>query len=495
MTNRRDFLKAAAAGAFAGIFSNPGVFASAAGTSKKRKPNVVLFFVDDMGCNDVGCYGENRIKTPNIDRLAEQGMKFTNAHAPAAICTPSRYGLLTGRYCWRTWLKRGVIANTPLLVEPGSFTMASLFKDQGYKTACIGKWHLGTRMYPPNDFDGETHFRPPIHPGPNEIGFDYFFGLPVGHFYPPYVYMENDTIFRHDPEDPVRLIQSPEAGIRGYLQEGGSDARWNEDEVLSDLTIRARQYIKDNRDEPFFLYFPTSSPHTPYTPAGKFKGKSDVGDYGDFVMETDWSVGQIIETLKECGVENDTLFIFTSDNGGVDDSTPAFTEYNYNPNGKWRGDKGDIYEGGLRVPFVAKWPGRIKAGSQSGQLTVLTDMLATLAAVLDVEIPEYAGPDSCNILPAFFGNENLHRDRGIVLHSRGGMFAIIRGDWKYIHGSGDGEFVPGNHPTPDQDTEGQLFNLKTDPYETNDRIKEYPEKARVLRNLLVKYYSQGNSKD
>lgn len=483
------------ASVMSGCASHPSSAAERIVVDKQRHPNVVFIVTDDLGWNDVGCYSDDaRVKTPNIDKLAEQGMRFTNAHAPASICTPSRFSLLTGTYCWRTWLKRSVIANTPLLIQPDSETLPSLFKDNGYKTACIGKWHLGTRTTPPGQFDPQTHFIPPIRPGPNEVGFDYFFGLPVGHFYPPYIYLENHDIYNYDPDDPVKLVRDKKAGHRGYLQEGGQAARYQPEEVLPDITRQAVKYVHDHKDERFFLYFATSSPHDPYTPSARFKGKSELGDYGDFMMETDWAVGEIVKAVKQSGIENETLIIFTSDNGGEDAERPAFKKFSFNPNGKWRGDKGDIYEGGLRIPFIARWPGVIKAGEESNQLFGFNDMSATFAGLLSKELAASAGPDSYNVFDAFLGTESLNRERGLVLHSRGGMFAVIRGDWKYIHGQGNGEFTKGWHPAPDESTKGRLFNLKEDPYETDDVITTYPEMATELQAILKKYYLDGRSR-
>ncbi|MFA5292993.1 MAG: arylsulfatase [Phycisphaerae bacterium] len=488
--NRRDFLKNSIAGISSLAFFGPSLAeAISSSAGNRKKTNVILILTDDLGWNDVGCYGQGRIKTPNIDKLARQGMRFTNAHAPTSICTPSRFALLTGKYCWRTSLKKGVIGHKPLLIEPGSITLPSIFKQCGYQTACIGKWHLGMRDKSTGKFDPDTHYVPPIKPGPNDIGFDYFFGLPIGHFYPPGIYMENDSIYKYDPNDPLVLAKSKEE-----LEHGAEAARYKKDQVIGDLTKKAVEYISKNKDEQFFLYFAPSSPHDPYAPSQKFKGKSKLGDYGDFVMETDWAVGEIIKSLEKNKIDDETLIIFTSDNGGENAANAALKEYNYNPNGKWRGDKGDIYEGALRIPFIARWPGVIKAGQKNDQLLGFNDMLATFAAMLGRDIPSVAGPDSYNVFDTFKGKQNLYPERGLILHSRGGLYAIIEGDWKYIHGQGNGERVKGGYPAPDQPAQGQLFDLKNDPYESADMYSQRPEIVNKLQNLLKEYYVNGKSR-
>ncbi|HBG26024.1 MAG: hypothetical protein A2Y10_03860 [Planctomycetes bacterium GWF2_41_51] len=489
LQNRRDFIKSSIIG-----LSSLSIFGHLANAKMKisggnKNPNVILIFTDDLGWNDVGCYGENRIKTPNIDKLARQGMRFTNAHTPTSICTPARFALLTGKYCWRTPLKTGVVAHKPLLIEPGSFTLPLVFKQGGYKTACIGKWHLGLRSRSSGKFDPQTHYVPPIEPGPNDIGFDYFFGLPVGHFYPPSVYMENKSIYKYDPKDPLVLAKSKHG-----IETGAKAARYEKEEMLGDLTKKAVEYINKNKDERFFLYFAPSAPHDPYAPSKKFKGKSKVGDYGDFVMETDWAVGEIIKSLEKNKIDNETLIIFTSDNGGENAARDAFKNYNYNPNGKWRGDKGDIYEGGLRIPFIARWPGVIKSGQTNQQLFGFNDMLATFAAMLGKEIPDGAAPDSYNVYDAFRGTQNIHSERGLVLNSRGGLYAIIKGKWKYIHGQGKGERVKEGYLTPEQPTIGQLFDLENDPYESKDLCSQHPEIVNKMQDLLKDYYVKGKSR-
>ncbi len=494
MINRRRFLQTTGS-MFLGssLLSLNSCFSVVSKKKLHEKPNVIFFLTDDLGYNDIGCYGNERIKTPNIDSLAKQGILFTDAHTPASICTPTRYGLLTGRYCWRTWLKKGVIGNNPLMVEPGRYTLPRLFKDQGYSTSCIGKWHLGTRMTPPNSFDGETHFRPPIYPGPNEIGFDYSFILPVGHFYPPYIYLQNHSIYKYDPDDPVRLVKSEKAGIRGYLQNGGTDARYDDHNVTTDITNQAVKFIDKQGKKPFFMYFATSSPHDPYTPAKRFRGKSKLGIYGDFIAEIDWSLGQIVKQLKEQNIYDNTIIIFSSDNGGENREREVFKRYNHNPNGLWRGHKGQIYEGSNRVPFIIRWPNNCSGGQKSDNLIMLNDMLAAFAAFFGKELPEGEGPDSQNMLNTLKGMADTIPRKNSIFHSRAGMFAIRDGCWKYIHGRGDGDWKQGNYPTPDQKGDGQLYNLKIDPMESNNLYSEHPDMVSKLQSLLIKCYNSGKS--
>ena len=343
---------------------------------------------DDLGYGDLSCYGAEKVRTPEIDSLSRQGVLFTDAHSPSAVCTPTRYGVLTGRYCWRTHLKYDCLfGHDPLLIEPDRPTVASLLRSAGYATACVGKWHLGFGKSQP-DWNGE------LKPGPLETGFDYYFGVPVTNAQAPYVYVENHRVVNLDPRDPIRLGPDSKTNV----MEGGKAARFKPEELALVQTRKAVDYIERNRDRRFFLYFTPTNVHGPYTPNPRFRGTSECGVYCDSIRELDWSVGEILRTLDKCGLAGNTLVIFTSDNGGL--YTRDAYDRGHRCNLDLLGQKTDVWEGGHRVPFLARWPNRIQAGARSDELICLVDFMATAAAVTGVQLPYEAGPDSCNVLPA-----------------------------------------------------------------------------------------------
>ncbi|MBL7114056.1 MAG: arylsulfatase, partial [Bacteroidales bacterium] len=447
-------------------------------------PNIVFIMADDLGYGDLGCYGAEKIHTPNIDRLADEGMQFTDAHSGSAVCTPTRYGVLTGRYCWRSWLKNWVLwENMPLLIDITRLTVASMLRQQGYTTACIGKWHLGWGVETDHGWDGD------VKPGPLEVGFDYFFGVPHSHNSPDFlkVFMENHRIIGLNPGDDIHDEEVMKR-VRRNLEETAIN--------LSEVVVR---FIEENKNRPFFLYYPTTNIHSPITPNERFKVMSEAGQYGDFVVEFDWAVGEIISALDRLNLTENTLIFVTSDNGG----TLEATEFGHQSNAPWRGSKKQIYEGGHRIPFIVRWPGKVEPGSVCDVTICLTDLMATCAAIIQYPLPRDAAEDSYNILPLLLGQtyEGPIRE-ATVHHSVSGMFAIRQGKWKLIEGLGNGgpeigpetdvsaegqpkrDTITGDFkdlvyyfPPPPQpgagEPEGQLYDLESDPGETNNLWNEH----------------------
>ena len=473
MLARRDFLKTAA---LAPLTLNA---ASA--------PNIVYILADDLGWGDLECYNpESRIPTPSIAKLARQGMRFTDMHSPSAVCTPTRYGIMTGRYCWRTSLKNGVLwGYSPNLIEGGRMTVASLLKSRGYHTACFGKWHLGL-----GDLE-KADYSKPLHPCPNDHGFDYFFGIPASLDMEPYLYIENDRAV----EQPTAHTPGQDSPRGVFWRPGPIAPGLKIDQVLPDLTTRAAKYIQDRAkqpDKPFFLYLPLTGPHTPWVPLQKFRGKSKAGDYGDFVTQVDDSVGQVLRALKDANLETNTLVIFTSDNGAH--WTPEDKEkFPHRANAHWRGQKSDIHEAGHRVPFIVRWPGSVKPGSSSSQLGCLTDLMATVADIAGVTLPRGAGEDSFSLLPALKGSKGSRE--AIVHHSANGTFAIRKGEWKLILGRGSGGFTAPVkiEPKPGEPA-GELYRLTRDPLEQDNQYLRHTQTVAELTALLERYKSSGHSR-
>lgn len=463
--------------------------AAAVGTAEalQRPPNVVYILADDLGWGDLGCYNpDSAIPTPHADRLAREGIRFTDMHSPSAVCTPTRYGILTGRYAWRTRLERGVLwGYSPNLIEPGRMTVASLLRDRGYRTAVIGKWHLGLGE------QERTDYRRPLRPGPLDHGFEYFFGIPASLDMDPYLYVENDRAVQL-PTDRTEGRNQP----RGVFWRPGAIAPgFRLEHVLETLTDRAVRCIRAQSSErPFFLYVALTSPHTPWLPGPRFRGKSKAGDYGDFVAETDDALGRILRALDEAGLSRDTLVILTSDNGAH--WTPEDkAHYAHRANAGWRGMKADIWEAGHRVPFLARWPGRIRPGTTSDHLGCLTDLMATLAEILGVELPPEAAEDSFSMLGALLARPNLPPRPAVVLHSSEGMFAIREGPWKLIRGLGSGGFSePRRVEQKPGEPAGQLYHLGRDPGETVNLYEKHPEVVIRLETLLAEVRRKGPSR-
>jgi arylsulfatase A-like enzyme len=456
-------------------------------------PNVVVILADDLGQGDLGCYNpESKIPTPHMDRIAATGMQFHDAHSPSSVCTPTRYGLLTGRYCWRTELKRGVLNGySPMLMKPGRWTLATLLKQQGYHTGCVGKWHLGLGS------QAKADYSKPLTPGAVEHGFDYFYVIPASLDMDPYLWVHNlravELPTLHDPGSKRRWD-----GGAGFWRAGPRAPSFHQEDVLPTIVEKSVEFLdrhaEEKPDEPFFLYVPFSAPHTPWLPTAEFQDKSQAGHYGDFTTQVDWSVGQITAALDRLNLSDNTLLIVTSDNGShwrIKD----IQQYDHQAHNGRRGMKSDIHEGGHRIPFLVRWPGRIEPGSQSYQTICLTDLMATLAAVVDVPLPEDAGEDSYNLLPAFRGKTLDGAIREATVHHSGqGMFAIRRGPWKLVRGLGSGGFTEPRQvkPTPGG-PEGQLYNLLEDPAEKNNLWQSRQDVVGQLSALLDRYIQQGHS--
>lgn len=458
-----------------------------------NSPNIIYILADDLGYGDISSYNPNcAFKTPNIDRLASEGVRFSDAHSGSSVCTPTRYSILTGRYAWRSSLANGVLwSYDKHLIKPERTTVASLLKKQGYNTACIGKWHLGLD-WTRDTLTNEVDFSAGIQNGPNVYGFDYFYGITASLDIPPYVYLENT----HITALPDSII--PANGGKGFWRQGHLGSDFNHEEVLQNLTNKTVTYIKNqNKDKPFFVYFPLPAPHTPILPTEKFLGKSNTNEYGDFVLQLDDVLGQIMAVLKEKEMEDNTLVIFTSDNGCSPMADfKELESFGHNPSYIFRGAKADIYEGGHRIPFIAKWPAKIPKGIVSDQTICLSDLLATCSAITEYEMDDQTAEDSYNILPALMDEKYEGKIReATVHHSINGSFAIRKGKWKLIFCSGSGGW---SYPTPSEIKSlnlppVQLFNIEIDPGEQNNLNADYPDIVIDLTELMKKYIENGRS--
>ncbi|REK08224.1 MAG: sulfatase [Planctomycetota bacterium] len=457
----------------------------------EERPNVVLIMADDMGYGDPGCYqSASKIPTPNIDRLAREGMRFTDAHTPSAVCTPTRYGLLTGCYSWRTRLKRGVLNGySRALIEPGRLTLASLLAEQGYRTGCVGKWHLGMGNAEPADYSK------PLKPGPNAVGFDESFVIPASLDMPPYVFVKNEraTVF---PSEQVADSKMRRHGGGGYWRGGAIAPGFEFVDTLPTLTDEAVKFVnaQDNK-APFFLYFPLPAPHTPWMPTEEFRGRTKVGYYGDFVTQVDATIGQVLDALDEKKLADNTLVIFTSDNGAH--WLPSdIEEFGHRANADWRGQKADIWEGGHRVPFIVRWPGIVQPGSKSDQLVCLTDCMATLAELAGHKLADDEGEDSYSFLSVLRSSPPDGTLRQAIVHQSGdGTLAIRQGPWKLATKLGSHGFSqPKNVEPREGGPRGQLYHLGKDPAETTNRWLEEPQVVERLESLLTRYQQQGHSR-
>ena len=510
--NRRSFLKKVAAGT--AVAAAPR-WLRAGDAPAGKKPNVLFILADDIGYGDLGCQGAVKVKTPNLDRLASQGVRFTDAHSPSSMCTPTRYAFITGRYAWRNPpTARGVLSGeAPLSVAPGTFTVAAAMKQAGYATGIVGKWHLGLG-------EGKTNYNVEIKPGPLDLGFDYAFIMPATGDRVPCVYVENRRVVGLDPSDPISLDYSvsrgdPESFVLGVPRigkmTGGKAALWKDEEQASTYVKKAVAFIEQHKDEPFFLYLATHDIHVPRVPNARFKGTSQAGVRGDTIHSLDWTVGEVLATLDRLNLSDNTLVIFTSDNGGVLDANGPDKEHGGTVetnnghlfNGPLRGQKGQLYEGGHRVPFIARWPGRIQPGRTADDLIAHVDMLATFAAVGGVQLPDDAAPDSFNELPALLGEIGGRPVRDhLVVHSGSGQLAIRQGPWKLIPA---GQAVAPKKPKKATKAEkagkrqgpggqGELFNLADDLPETNNLIAAQPEIAAKMQAMLQTIRESGHSR-
>ncbi len=476
------------------IFSQPDqIFATDA-----ARPNVIIILADDLGYGDIGCYGAlpEHVLTPTMDRLASQGLRFTDAHAPSSVCTPSRYSLLTGEYAFRNQLADGVIAgDAPLSITPGSFTLPAMFQKNGYATAFVGKWHLGLAHGGDTiDWNGD------IKPGPVEIGFDHAFFMPSTGDRVPTVLIRDHRVENLDPADPIRvnykkkigneptgkenpeeatvLLGANNEGHQGTITKGvsrigwmtgGQAARWTDAELMNRLNAEAVCFIQDNQLKPFFLYFATHDIHEPRVPATNYVGQSGCGIYGDQIMELDHAVNLVLKTLDDLKIADNTLVILSSDNGGSLTDMKAYQYgvranlHGHRVNGVLRGGKYSVWEGGTRVPMIVRWPGHVPAGNVSPALVSLTDMEASLARLIGVKLPEKAATESVDVLDALLGKSPVGR-KELLEHKSGKACALREGNWKFI--------------------DGKLFDLSRDLSETNNLAKEQPERTKAMAARL-----------
>ena len=468
-----------------------------------RKPNIVYILADDLGYGDVSCLNENgRINTQNINSIAKEGMIFTDAHSGSAVCTPTRYGVVTGRYAWRTKLKSGVLGGwSKPLMSAERMTVASMLKENGYNAGCVGKWHLGWEWALTNEnadvenWEADARnvdFTQPIKQGPTDMGFEYYFGIPASLDMAPYVYVENDRVTAL----PDRIV--PRSEGKKFWRKGTIAPDFEHIGVLPKITKKAVNFINaQSDDKPFFMYFPLSAPHKPIMPGKEFQGKSGLNEWGDFVLQVDWTVGQILKALKQKGFEDNTLIILTSDNGATPGADFAYLrKLGHDPSYVFRGHKADIFEGGHRMPFIAKWPGKIKPGSTSGETICLTDLMATAADIVEYKLPDNAGEDSVSILPALLSKKYKKPLReATVHHSANGSFSIRKAKMKLelCPGSGGWSYPTPNSPEAKTLPPVQLYDLKKDIDETTNVQHKHPGKVKELTDLLQSYVDRGRS--
>ncbi|QPH39042.1 sulfatase family protein [Pedobacter endophyticus] len=472
----------------------------------QKKPNVIIIYADDLGYGDLSCYGATKISTPNIDALAKKGLRFTNGHSTASTCTPSRYSLMTGRYAWRKKGTGVLPGDAALIVPTDNSALPSIFQQAGYKTGLVGKWHLGLGNAVEKDWNKE------VTPGPRETGFDYSFIFPATADRVPNVFLENQLVVGLDANDPImvdyknpvgdeptgkdhpELLKMPAevghghnqtivngVGRIGYMK-GGKLARWTDEELPFTFLTKAKSFIEDHQQEPFFLYYALTEPHVPRLPATMFKGKSELGYRGDVILQLDWAVGEITKQLKHLGLDKNTIIIFSSDNGpvvmdGYEDG--GFEKLNgHKPAGILRGSKYSILEGGTRAPFIVSWPAEIKPGV-SDALVSQIDFLASFAGFFNLENKN--GIDSKNIWNAFMGKDKKGRDYFVEQSSQ---LAIVKDNWKYIRPSNGLATYKLTHTDTGNLPTAQLYNLTDDLGEKNNVAEKYPEKVKELEALL-----------
>jgi arylsulfatase A-like enzyme len=481
------------------------------GQGDRCRPNIVVLLADDVGYGDLSCYGATKVRTPNLDKLASQGMRFTDAHSAASVCTPTRYAMLTGQYAWRHEPARTILSGVaPLAIPLDRLTVPKLLQQAGYSTGVVGKWHLGLGSKEP-DYNSE------ISPGPKEVGFAESFLIPATGDRTPCVYVKNGRVVGLDPSDPIRVSygkkvgdlptgrehpellfnQKPSQGhdatiVNGIsrigFMTGGTSALWKDEDIADVITREAVSFIEKNATEPFFLYFATHDAHVPRFPHPRFRGKSEHGLRGDAIVELDWSVGQVMAALERLKLVENTLIVFTSDNGGVMDDgyvdgTGTDTS-GHRCNGVLRSYKGSPYEGGSRVPFIARWPGMVPAGKTSDALICSADLLATVAAITGEKLPENAGPDSFNILPALIAEKPDKASRE-TLTMQGNPLAVRQGKWKLI---------PSVTQTGGRVRPAELYDLEADMAESKNLADREPEKVKELTGLLADLRKSGRSR-
>jgi arylsulfatase A-like enzyme len=478
-------------------------------------PNIVLIYADDLGYGDVSCYGATKIRTPNVDRLASQGLRCIQAHSPAATCTPSRYSLLTGEYAWRKKGTNILPGDARLIIEPGRTTLPSMLRQAGYATGAVGKWHLGLG-------DGNLDWNADIRPGPQEIGFDYSFLIPATGDRVPCVYVENRRVVGLDPADPIQVSYGAPVGTdptgkahpellevhpsHGHDQtivngisrigfmSGGKAARWVDEEIADVLTGKAVSFIGQHRDRPFFLYFATHDIHVPRVPHSRFAGKSGLGPRGDVIRQFDWCVGEILKAIDRWKLAENTMVIVTSDNGPVVDDgyrDQAVEKLGgHKPAGPLRGGKYSAFDAGTRVPFIVRWPGHVKTGV-SRALIAQIDFLSSFAALTGMQLAAGDAPDSFNVLPALLGTSKVGRDHFV---EQAGALSLIQGEWKYIEPNKGARIEKNTNIELGNDLEPQLYNLAEDIGEKRNLAARHPKKVAEMADLLKKIREQGRTR-
>ncbi len=471
----------------------------------EQRPNIIFIMADDMGFGDVRALNpKSTIPTPNLDRLSREGMTFTDAHSPSAVCTPTRYGVLTGRYCWRSRLKSGVLNGYGApLIEDGRSTVGSFLNDNGYDTACVGKWHLGLGFVRKENSKNKQDFdySKRLTDGAHTRGFNFSFIIPASLDFPPYVYIKNGSVTAR-PDRTQRSVSFP-----GYLREGPIGADFFMEDALDHLVDQAVGFLRSKKGadgKPFFLYLPLTSPHKPVLPHARFRGSTKLGDYGDFIFQTDAMVGKVLSALDEGDLSKNTLILFTSDNGSfmynrpdvpdhLDDvKVQAYRPENHTSNGSLRGTKADVWEAGHRVPFFARWPEKIRAGSKCTKTITHTDLFATCAELADVELPILAAEDSFSWVPLFKGQFDKFERAPVINHSANGTFAIRDGKWKLVLGNGSGgREKPRGKPFGKP---YQLYDLKNDLGEKKNLAEKYPQIVSRLSARCMAIRAAGRSR-
>ena len=490
------------------------------GQKKSQKPNVIFIYADDLGYGDLSAYGATKISTPNIDRLAKEGLKFTNAHATSATCTPSRYALMTGNYPWRKQGTGVLPGNASLIIPTDNITLPLVFQNAGYKTGAVGKWHLGLGS-PGKDIN----WNKPLKVGPNEVGFDYAYFFPATSDRVPTVFIENHDIAGYEKEDPIevnylekigveptgkenpellKLQASPDHGHNNTIvngigrigwMSGGKRTRWADEEIAHVFLNKAEQFIEENQKNPFFLYFSLNDIHVPRMPSTEFKGKSKMGLRGDVILQMDWTVGEILKKLEALGLEENTMIIFSSDNGpvlddGYADKAVELSE-GHKPAGVLRGGKYSAFEGGSRVPWLVRWTGTIKPATVSNALICQIDLLSSFAQFFQQKIEDTEATDSFAVMDALTGKSKIGRES---LIKQGGALSYTKGNWKYIEPNANPPFNKltgtelGNNPKP------QLYDLSKDPGEKNNLASQYPAKIKLMVEELTKIKDAGGSR-
>ena len=480
----------------------------------QARPNFVYILADDLGYGDVRCLNpEGKIATPHMDRLAAEGMRFTDAHSSSAVCTPTRYGIMTGRYNWRSRLKSGVQGGmSPDLIEPGRPTVASFLKAEGYHTACFGKWHLG--------FDWQRHpntpafrdtiekgpdgwnvdFTKPVGGGPLRVGFEHYFGIAASLDMVPYTFLQDSRVTVLPTVD-KSFEMTAGREKNGHTRTGPAALSFEAVNVLPEITRHAVEYIRAHAAEakagkPFFVYLPLNAPHTPIAPSPEWQGKSGISPYADFVMQTDATLGAVLEALDQAGLRDDTLLVMTSDNGCSNQANlPELAKAGHNPNHVFRGHKADIFDGGHHIPFLARWPGHVAPNSTYKELACLNDWFATVADILEKPLPANAAEDSVSLLPALKGGGAPVRKR-LIHHSVNGSFALRQDQWKLILAQDSGGW---SAPTPGSAAAKalpavQLYDLSKDIGEEHNLEAEKPELVGQLTRVLLGEIANGSTR-